>query len=429
MIHNKSLEAFHCSQTFLPGGVNSPVRAFTSLGGTPPFIASGKGACMTDVDGNIYIDFCQSWGALILGHAHPKIIKTVQKAVARGTSFGTPTKRETHLAELIVSAMPSIEKIRFVNSGTEATMSAIRLARAFTKRDKIIKFDGCYHGHADHLLVNAGSGASAGVPEAFLRETMSIPFNNPDAVRDAFAHHGHDIAAVIVEPVPANMGVVLPKPGFLEMLRELTQRHGALLIFDEVITGFRLGWSGAQGHFNIQPDLTCLGKIIGGGFPVGAYGGRQDIMDLLAPLGPVYQAGTLSGNPVAMTAGITTLEILSQSGFYEKLDQQAGQFIAQLQDILAGASYAEPIKPIKPTQPIQLNAIGSMFTIFFSEHPVIDFQSAQQCDAKQFAKVYHKLLENGVYFSPSSMEGNFISAVHTKEDLDKAIQNIKNVLG
>ena len=392
----KSQKAFLQAKDLIPGGVNSPVRSFQAVGGTPPFIASGQGATLTDIDGNTYIDFCQSWGASILGHAHPDVVSAVQKAVAKGTSFGAPTLQETKLAELVINAVPSVEQVRFVNSGTEATMSAVRLARAFTGRTKIMKFDGCYHGHADSLL-----GAKHD-------ELISIPYNNIEAVEKVFAEYKTEIAAVIVEPVAGNMGVVLPQPGFLETIRKLTKKHQALLIFDEVITGFRLGLGGAQAHYNVMPDLTCLGKIIGGGFPVGAYGGRKDIMQLIAPAGPVYQAGTLSGNPIAMTAGITTLEIIAQPNFYKNLNHKAENLINKLRELVQTG-------PAKQKN-IQINSIWSMFTIFFSDLPVHNFIDAQGCDQQAFARFFQSLLSQGVYLSPSPMEANFISAAHSDHE-------------
>ena len=395
----KSQEAFFQAKALIPGGVNSPVRSFQGVGGTPPFIDSGQGATLTDIDGNTYLDFCQSWGALILGHAHPDLVSAVQKAVAKGTSFGVPTLLETKLAQLVVNAVPSIEQVRFVNSGTEATMSAVRLARAFTNRQIIIKFDGCYHGHADSLL-----GAS---PD----ELISIPYNNIEALEKTFIEHHRKIAAVIVEPVAGNMGVVLSQVGFLEELRRQTHKYEALLIFDEVITGFRLGLGGAQAHYNVIPDLTCLGKIIGGGFPVGAYGGRKDIMQLIAPVGPVYQAGTLSGNPIAMTAGITTLEILAQANFYKALNQKSEQFINQLRVQLQ--------KIETEHNSIQINAIASIFTIFFADKPINNLVDAQSSNQQAFARLHQKMLAQGVYLSPSPLEANFISTAHTEKDLEQ----------
>jgi glutamate-1-semialdehyde 2,1-aminomutase len=417
---SRSKKAFTQARRVLPGGVDSPVRSFKDVGGTPRFIARGKGAYIYDVDGNRYLDFCQSWGALILGHAAPGVIRAAAAAMNAGTSFGAPTESETALAELISEAMPSIQQLRFVNSGTEAVMSAIRLARAYTRRNKIIKFDGGYHGHADHLLVAAGSGlanwatpSSAGVPESFAQETISVPYNDIAAVEKAFAKYPQEIAAIIVEPIAANMGVVLPQPGFLLALRALTLCHQSLLIFDEVITGFRLGYGGAQNYFKIRPDLTCLGKIIGGGFPAGAYGGSKKIMSLLAPLGPVYQAGTLSGNPVAMAAGAATLRALKMAGVYKKLNAKSDWFVAALQDKLTPLG-------------IQVNAIGSMFTLFFSPSPVENYAQAKRCPARKFAQFYHKALEQGVYLSPSPFEANFASLEHSEKELAKAVSILES---
>jgi glutamate-1-semialdehyde 2,1-aminomutase len=403
----------------LPGGVDSPVRAFRAVGGNPLFIERGLGPRLYDVDGNEYIDYVCSWGPLILGHAHPAVTAGLSRAIAGGTSFGAPTERELVLAELITEALPSVEKIRFVNSGTEATMSAIRLARAFTGRQKIVKFAGCYHGHADSFLVQAGSGAltlgtpsSPGVPPGISSLTMVLPYNDLDAVRIALQQQGKEIAAVIVEPVAANMGVVLPSPTFLESLRQLTREAGCLLIFDEVITGFRLGFSGAQGYYGIMPDLTCLGKIIGGGLPVGAYGGRAEIMGLISPEGPVYQAGTLAGNPVAMEAGIITLSMLNKPGVYQQLEEQS-EHLGQ------GLVNAARKAGIDGT----LNRIGSLMSLFFCGESVTDLTSALKSDQEQFARYFNLMLNEGIYIAPSQFEALFVSLAHTRADIDQTIRS------
>jgi len=424
MILKRSVMLFQKAQLYLPGGVDSPVRAFKAVGGTPPIIESGKGSRIFDVDGNEYIDYVCSWGPLILGHAHPEIVTALKKAAEHGTSFGAPTELEVELAEMITAAMPSIEMVRFVNSGTEAAMTALRLARAFTGRDKIIKFDGCYHGHADGLLVKGGSGlatlgipGSAGVPASYAQNTLVAPYNNSEQVAELFKHHG-DIAAVIVEPVAANMGVVFPQPGFLENLRELTARHGALLIFDEVITGFRIGYGGAQSLYGITPDLTCLGKIIGGGLPVGAYGGKREIMNMMAPVGPVYQAGTLSGNPLAMTAGIETLKILKQPGIYDQLENMA----ANLEQGITGAA-------AKAGRQLTVSRIASLLTIFFKGMPVTDYESAKQSDISLFSKFFHSLQAEGIYWPPSQFEAAFISLAHSGDDIQRTIEVTGRALG
>ena len=396
----------------MPGGVNSPVRAFRSVGGTPRFIMEGKGSRVVDADKNIYIDYLGSWGPLILGHAPAAVISALKRQIERGTSFGAPTEHEVVLAEMIADAVPSIDKVRLVNSGTEATMSAVRLARAFTNRNKIVKFDGCYHGHVDSLLVKAGSGvATLGLPDspgiaADYVNTLSIPYNDDDALQKVFELHKSEIAAVIVEPVPGNMGTVLPAKGFLEKLRKITKEHGTLLIFDEVITGFRLSRGGAQERFKVKPDLTCLGKVIGGGLPVGAYGGREEIMKLVAPEGPVYQAGTLSGNPMAVTAGIAALKAIAKPDVYGKLEEKT----ALLVDGLRKAASAAGVEVV-------INSIESMFTVFFTSSPVKDFQSAKTSDTARYAKFFHALLEQGVYFPPSQFETCFMSLAHTKSDI------------
>jgi glutamate-1-semialdehyde 2,1-aminomutase len=387
------------------------------VGGTPLFIARGKGATIWDVDGNSYVDYLASWGPLIAGHAHPGVVAAIHEAANMGTSFGAPTEAELELAELVKHAFPSIDLVRFVSSGTEATMSALRLARAATGRDMILKFDGGYHGHADGLLVQAGSGPltlgqpdSPGVPQGSARQTLSIPYNDLAAVRDAFQAHPEQIAAVIVEPVAGNMGVVPPEPGFLEHLRTLTREHGALLIFDEVITGFRIALGGAQERFRVIPDLTCLGKIVGGGLPVGAYGGRRDLMERISPLGPVYQAGTLSGNPLAMAAGAATLRLLTEPGVYTHLETLS----ARLADGLKEAARAAEV-------PYIANRVGSMLTGFFCPGPVTDYASAKKADTQMYARFFHALLDRGVYIAPSQFEAGFVSLAHTPADIDATI--------
>lgn len=408
----------------IPGGVNSPVRACKAVKANPVFFERGEGPYLIDVDGNKYIDYVCSWGPLILGHAHPEVIAGIYFASKRGTSFGAPTWQEVELAELIKKCFPSIEKIRFVNSGTEAVMSAIRLARAYTGRKKIVKFDGCYHGHADSLLVKAGSGlatfgipSSPGVPEELAAHTLSLPFNSFEEVERTFEKFGKEIAALIVEPIPGNMGVVPPKEGFLKFLREITQRYGALLIFDEVITGFRVGPSGAQGLYGIAPDLTCLGKIIGGGLPVGAYGGKAEIMSLIAPEGPVYQAGTLSGNPISVAAGLATLKELLKPGTYERLEHISSELEKKIKSILEdlGLNY-------------QVIRVGSMITLFFTDKEVVDFETALSSDAEKFAIFWQKMLENGVYLPPSQFEAWFVSLAHGEEEIDYTAEVIRKVL-
>lgn len=412
---NKSIQAFSEAVKYIPGGVNSPVRALKAVGTDPLFIERAKGATITDIDGNNYTDFCLSWGVFILGHAHPDVLSSVAQAIRRGTSYGIPTVVETELAKLVTHFIPSIERVRFVNSGTEAVMSAIRLARGFTGRDLVVKFEGCYHGHVDHMLVAAGSGvatlgrsSSAGVPDSFVAHTAVLPFNDNEALDQLFALRGNEIAAVIVEPVPANMGVVPERDGFLKHLREVTATYRSLLIFDEVITGFRLTPGGAQQLYGIKPDLTTVGKIVGGGFPAAAFGGRADIMALLAPEGPVYQAGTLSGNPVAMTAGIATLNILAQNGLYDNLNKRATQFISQLQQLLAPKG-------------ITVQSVANMFTPFFTEKEVVNFADVKQCDTQRFAKFFRHMLAGGVYISPSQFEADFISTAHTPTALEQVL--------
>jgi glutamate-1-semialdehyde 2,1-aminomutase len=398
---------FARAQAVIPGGVNSPVRAFRGVGGVPRFIERGEGSRIFDADGNSYIDYVGSWGPLLLGHRPACVIDALREVLKCGTSFGAPTEREIELAELIRQAVPSVEMLRLVNSGTEATMSALRLARGFTGRDLTIKFEGCYHGHVDSLLVKAGSGMAtlgiadaAGVPEAFAATTIPLPYNSIAAVEQAFRERGGKIAAVIVEPVVGNMGCVPPAPGFLEALRELTARHGALLIFDEVMTGFRVALGGAQQRYGIRPDLTTMGKIIGGGLPLAAYGGRADVMRKIAPLGPVYQAGTLSGNPLAVAAGLAMLRhLIAHPEIYDTLEARAAQLVSA------------------PPPGVTVNRVGSMFTFFFSPHPVTDWDSAKQCDTARFAKFFHFMLERGVYLAPSQFEAAFLSAAHSEADI------------
>lgn len=401
------------------------MRAFRGVGGTPFFVEEANGCRIRDVDGNELIDYVGTWGPAILGHAHPKIIAAVQAAAVRGTSFGVPNPGEVTLAKLVKTHVPSVEKIRFCNSGTEACMSAIRLARGFTRRDKIIKFDGCYHGHADSLLVKAGSGAltlgnpdSAGVPADLARHTLVLPFNDFDAVRSAFALHGKDLAGLIVEGVPANAGLYLPKPGFLELLQTLCREHGAMFIYDEVMTGFRLGMGGAQSIYGLHPDLSCFGKIIGGGLPVGAFGGRADIMDHLTPLGPVYQAGTLSGNPLAMAAGIAALQELATSGAHALLEQRGAQLEAGLREAAKSAGVA-----------VQFQRIGSMFCGYFVEGQVHNLSDAMKSDRQRFARFFHGMLDAGVYFAPSQFEAGFISTAHDVKDIEQTIEVARTVLG
>jgi len=417
-----SEKAYKEAVKYIPGGVNSPVRALKSVGEAPLFVSKADGVTLTDVDGNSFTDFCLSWGVFILGHNHPQVNRAVKAAVDLGTSYGIPTLQETQLAKLLVESVPSLEKVRFVSSGTEAVMSAIRVARGFTKRNIIIKFDGNYHGHADHLLVAAGSGvatlngsSSSGIPTDFTKYTLSLPYNDIETVKAVFEKQGDNIAAVILEPVAANMGVVVPSPEFLTGLRQLTLQYGALLIFDEVITGFRLALGGAQQRFGITPDLSTFGKIIGGGFPAAAFGGRADIMDILAPEGSVYQAGTLSGNPIAMASGIQTLQLLSQPDFYTNLETRSNAFIAELSEIIKAKD-------------IVLNHIGSMFTLFFSDHEIRNFEDVKRSDTERFAKFFRALLAQNIYFSPSAFEANFISASHTDQQLEQTIQTIKQVL-
>lgn len=423
----KSQRLFEEAKRYIPGGVNSPVRAFTAVGGTPPFIVKGRGSKIYDADNNEFIDYVCSWGPLILGHAHPMIVEALKKAVERGTSFGATTELEITLAKMVSQAMPSMEMLRFVNSGTEATMSALRLARAYTGRDKIIKFAGGYHGHADGLLVEGGSGiatlsipGSPGVPLNYTRDTLVASYNDFNSVEQYFYKFPGEIAGVIIEPVAANMGVILPQPEFLKNLHKLTQETGALLIFDEVITGFRITYGGAQSFFGIKPDLTCLGKIIGGGLPIGAYGGRREIMEMMAPAGQVYQAGTLSGNPLAMTAGIETLKILTQPGVYDQLEKKTSTMKKEISYIAEKAGI-----------PLYISSIASLMTIFFARNSIIDYKSAKTSDTTLFGKFLNALLDEGVYWPPSQFEAAFISLAHNEQDIlftikaiDKALNSI-----
>ena len=424
MTREKSRQLFAAALQLIPGGVNSPVRAFRAVGGEPFFAERAAGARVWDVDGNAYIDYVGTWGPAILGHAPAPVVEAIQRTAALGTSFGIPNPLEVRMAELIRAAVPSVQKVRMCSSGTEATMSAIRLARGFTGRPKILKFDGCYHGHADSLLVRAGSGAltfgqpdSAGVPASFTEHTLVAPFNDEAAVRALFAANPGAMAGIIVEPVPGNAGLYPPRPGFLEFLREITRETGALLIFDEVMTGFRLALGGAQQIYGLTPDLSCFGKIIGGGLPVGAFGGRAEIMDHLAPLGPVYQAGTLSGNPVAMAAGLATLQELAAANAYARLEALGAQLEAGLRDAARSAGV-----------PVQFNRVGSMFCGYFTSDPVHNLADALRSDRQRFAKYFHGLLDAGVYLAPSQFEAGFISLAHTPADIDATIAAAAGVL-
>ncbi|MCX5719563.1 MAG: glutamate-1-semialdehyde 2,1-aminomutase [Nitrospirae bacterium] len=418
MEFKKSYKLFKKAYELIPGGVNSPVRAFRAVGGNPLFIERAKGSKIYDVDGNSYIDYVLSWGPLILGHAHPKVVNALKKVIEKGTSYGAPTLLEIELAELVLKAYPSMNKVRMVNSGTEATMSAIRVARGFTGRDKIIKFEGSYHGHADGLLVKAGSGAttfgvpdSPGVPKSYAKNTITLPFNNITALKDVVVNEWRSIACVIVEPVIGNIGCVLPRPGFLESVRKLTREYGIVLIFDEVMTGFRVSFGGAQAYYGIKPDMTCLGKVIGGGLPVGAYGGRKEIMSVVAPEGPVYQAGTLSGNPLAMTAGIETLKILSRKGTYEKLEKR----MKQLEEGLKDAAKKAGVKT-------RFYRAGTMFCSYFTDVDVIDYKTAKTSNLLIFSKFFSGMLKRGIYIAPSQFEAGFISLAHTEKDVAKTIK-------
>jgi glutamate-1-semialdehyde 2,1-aminomutase len=418
MERKKSALLFRQAKALMPGGVNSPVRAYKAVGGSPVFINNAKGSRIFDVDGNEYIDYVLSWGPMIAGHAHPAVIRALKAAAEKGTSFGAPTPLEIELAGLIMKVYPSIEKIRMVNSGTEATMSAIRLARGFTDRDKIIKFEGCYHGHADGLLVKAGSGAmtfgvpdSPGVPKSYARNTITLPFNDVAALKKLIAEEWKSLACVIVEPVVGNIGCVLPAKGFLETLRKETNKYGILLIFDEVMTGFRVAFGGAQAYFGIKPDLTCLGKVIGGGLPVGAYGGRREIMSLVSPEGPVYQAGTLSGNPLAMTAGIETMKILLKSGAYKKLEARMVQLEMGLKEAAKKAGVAT-----------KFYRVGTMFCTYFTDKEVVDYKTAKLADTDRFSRYFMGMLDRGIYLAPSQFEAGFISLAHSKADIDTTVR-------
>ena len=421
----KSRQLYQRALKLIPGGVNSPVRACTSVGADPLFIQKAEGAVIVDADGNRYIDYIGSWGPMILGHNYPAVIKAITRVLARGTSFGAPTDLEIELADMVVRAVPAVEMVRMVNSGTEAAMSAIRLARGVTGRDLVVKFDGCYHGHADTLLVAAGSGVatlgipgSPGVPQSIAAHTLSLPYNDSAGFEKVMRVKGDKIAGVIVEPVAGNMGLVAPAPGFLEALRTLTAKHGALLIFDEVMTGFRVAYGGAQALYKITPDLSCFGKIIGGGLPVGAYGGRKEIMAHIAPQGPVYQAGTLSGNPLAMAAGIATLKQLRKKGFYEKLEKKSVRLTAGLAQAAAQAGI-----------PAQVDHVGSMLGLFFCTDPVRSYLDAKTCDLKRFAAFYQGMRAEGVYIAPSQFEALFLSAAHTDAHIDATVTAAQKVLG
>lgn len=415
----KSSALFESAQRHIPGGVNSPVRAFKGVGGDPIFFDSAKGAYLNDVNGNEYIDYVGSWGPMILGHNDPEVIEAVKKAAEKGLSFGAPTAIEVEMADKVCELVPSMDMVRMVNSGTEATMSALRLARGYTKRDKILKFEGCYHGHADALLVKAGSGAltlgvptSPGVPDAVAEQTLTLSYNDSDQVKALFAEIGEQIAAVIVEPVAGNMNCILPEEGFLQCLREQCSQYGSVLIFDEVMTGFRVALGGAQAHFNVTPDLTTLGKVIGGGMPVGAFGGKREIMECIAPLGPVYQAGTLSGNPIAMTAGLITLNKISQTGFYDRLSQTANALCSALQQ-----------KADQLNLPFTTNQVGGMFGLFFSEEKNISrFSQVENCNMTRFKAFYHHMLNQGVYLAPSAYETGFVSAAHGEHEIQQTAE-------
>ncbi|MEI3605842.1 glutamate-1-semialdehyde 2,1-aminomutase [Pseudogracilibacillus sp. SE30717A] len=417
-----SEEAYKEAVSLMPGGVNSPVRAFKSVGMDPIFMESGKGAILTDIDGNEYIDYVLSWGPLILGHADDQVVESLKKIAEKGTSFGAPTTLESKLAKLVIDRVPSVEMIRMVNSGTEATMSALRLARGYTNRNKILKFEGNYHGHGDSLLIKAGSGVatlglpdSPGVPKSVAEHTITVPYNDKESVTYAFEQYGEDIAAVIVEPVSGNMGVVPPRDNFLQHLRSITEEYGSLLIFDEVMTGFRVGYTCAQGHFDIIPDITCLGKVIGGGLPVGAYGGKKEIMERVAPIGDIYQAGTLSGNPLAMTAGYETLSQLTEET-YDEINRKVDKLVA---------GYKEAAE--KYQIPLQVNRVGSMVGFFFTEQEVINYETAQTSDLDRFAKYYRGMINEGVFLPPSQFEGLFLSTAHTDELIEKTIQSVNKV--
>lgn len=416
--HSKSQTLYNESIKYIPGGVNSPVRAFKSVGGDPLFIQRGQGSKIYDVDGNEYIDHVCSWGPLILGHSHPKVVAALNEQAGNGTSYGAPTELELKMARLITDAFPTIDMVRMVNSGTEATMSAIRLARGYTGRGKVVKYEGCYHGHGDSFLIKAGSGAltlgiptSPGVPDEIAGMTIVAKYNDLENLSKIFDEEGGNIAAVIIEPIAGNMGVVLPKPGYLEGLRDITRQNGALLIFDEVITGFRVAYGGAQTLYGIEPDLTCLGKIIGGGLPVGAYGGRCEIMEQMAPTGPVYQAGTLSGNPMAMAAGIATLEVLQSEGVYDELEEKSARLAAGLKEAAEQAG-----------SQVSFNRIGSMLCTFFTDEDVVDYDTATSSDTDKYALFFREMQEQGIYLAPSQFETSFVSLAHTHEDIEKTIE-------
>jgi len=422
-VDEKSRLAFVKAQKVIPGGVNSPVRAFKSVGRDPVFIDRGEGAHIWDIDGNRYLDYVGSWGPLIVGHAHPDVVEVIKRVAERGTSYGAPTEVETVLAEEVLKAYPSMEMIRMVNSGTEATMSALRLARGVTGRTKIVKFEGCYHGHSDQLLIKAGSGAltfgvptSPGVPSQIAATTISARYNDLEGLKEIFQREGEEIACVILEPVAGNMGVVLPEDGFLQGVRRLTKEYGALLIFDEVMTGFRVSYGGAQGYYGIDPDLTCLGKVIGGGLPVGAYGGKRRFMEQISPSGPIYQAGTLSGNPLAMNAGLVTLKLLQEPGTYEALSSKTTRLTEGLKQLAQEAGL-----------PIWVNAIGAMFSAFFTDAPVKDYASACTSDVERFAKYFRGMLERGIYLGPSQYEASFLSTAHTEADIDHTLEQVRTV--
>jgi len=423
-VDERSRQAFAKAQKVIPGGVNSPVRAFKSVGRDPVFIDRGAGAHIWDIDGNRYLDYVGSWGPLIVGHAHPDVVAVIKRVAERGTSYGAPTEVETVLAEEVLKAYPSMEMVRMVNSGTEATMSALRLARGATGRTKIVKFEGCYHGHSDQLLIKAGSGAltfgvpsSPGVPPQIASATISARFNDLEGLKEIFQREGEEIAGVILEPVAGNMGVVLPEDGFLQGVRRLTEEFGALLIFDEVMTGFRVSYGGAQGYYGIDPDLTCLGKVIGGGLPVGAYGGKRRFMEQISPSGPIYQAGTLSGNPLAMNAGLVTLKLLQQPGTYEALTSRTLRLAEGLKQLSQEAGL-----------PIWLNAVGAMFSVFFTDVQVKDFATACTSDVERFAKFFRGMLEHGIYLAPSQFEAVFLSTAHTEADIDHTLEQARTVL-
>ena len=414
---DRSRELFRRAVGLMPGGVNSPVRAFKSVGGDPLFIREARGSHLFDVDGNDFVDYVGSWGPMILGHAHPQVVEAVREAAGRGTSYGAPTELEVNLAERIIRAFPSIERVRLVSSGTEAVMSAVRVARAFTSRPRLLKFEGCYHGHADAFLSRAGSGIATlgipdtpGVPAEYAALTLTVPYNDLEAVTEVFRNHGGEIACVVVEPIAGNMGVVPPAPGFLEGLRSLTARYGALLLLDEVITGFRVAYGGAQTLLDLRPDLTTLGKIIGGGFPLAAYGGRREIMEKVAPEGPVYQAGTLSGNPVAVTAGLTTLEILEETDPYPDLERKAARLEVGLREAATSAGV-----------PAAINRVGSMLTTFFTGDPVTDYATARRSDTERYGRLFRAMLERGVYLAPSQFEAAFVSTAHTDAEIDATL--------